>query len=65
MNLIEETYQILFLSSTIFIAASLVELVVKMAGRFIGKNDEIKYKPSSAQKITFLVSLSIFLSYLI
>jgi len=65
MNLIEEIYQIFFLSSTIFIAASLVELVVKMAGRFIGNNDEIKYKPSSTQKIIVLVSLAIFLSYLI
>jgi len=65
MNIFNEIYQILFLSSIIFIAYFFIDLGMKMIGRFVRKNEEIKYNSTTTQKILFWISLTIFLSYLI
>jgi hypothetical protein len=65
MNIFAEIYQFLFISSIIFIAYIIFDMAIKMYGRFIQKNDSIQYVLNTPQKVTFWLSVSLILSYLI
>jgi hypothetical protein len=65
MNFLTEAYQFLFISSTIFITYLFVDLVMKMIGRFVQNNENIRFEFSNSKKILFWISMAVFLSYLI
>jgi hypothetical protein len=65
MNIIAEIYQFLFISSIIFVIYILFDMIIKMYGRFIQKNDSIRYVMTTPRKIIFWLSISLILSYLI
>lgn len=65
MNIITEIYQFLFISSNIFMIYFFSELFIKMYGRFVRKNMQIKYNPNNGKKVLFWISLTTFLTYLI
>lgn len=65
MNLATEIYQLLFISSIIFMVYVISDVAMKMFGRFIRKNPAVKYAISNTKKILFWISLAVFLSYII
>jgi len=64
MDLITEIYQLLFISSIIFIISVLGDLAIKMYGRFALKS-ETRFVLSKGEKIVLWISLAIFFTHLI
>jgi hypothetical protein len=64
MTVLTELYQFLFISSSIFMAYIVGDLVIKMYGRF-KLNKDTHFVLTSFEKIMLWISLSVFLSYLI
>jgi hypothetical protein len=65
MDLILELYKILFISSIIFIFYILFDLVNKIIGKFVFKQDEVKFSLIREEKILLWVSITLFISYLL
>lgn len=65
MNLITEIYQLLFISSIIFMIYIVTDLIVKIVGRFSQKNPEIMFSMNNSEKIILWFSIAIFFSYII
>lgn len=63
MNLIAEIYQLLFISSIVFIIYILSNLFIKTYGRFKLKA-ETKFVLTNFEKIVLWISITIFISYL-
>jgi ATP-dependent protease HslVU (ClpYQ) ATPase subunit len=59
-----EIYQVLFISSIIFMIYIIGDLIIKMYGRF-KLNAETRFILSNFEKILLWISLTIFMSYLI
>ena len=64
MDIVKEIYQLLFISSIIFNLNILVDIGLKMYGRFILKNETIKIKYSNAKKIVWWITLTIIFGYI-
>jgi len=64
MFIILELYQILFISSIVFILYKLSDMFIKMYGRFKLDND-VRFILSGRDKIILWLSISIVFSYLI
>jgi len=63
MKIINEIYQILFISSIIFIIKIITNLSIKVYGRFKLKK-ETRFTLTNIEKLILWVSLTIFLSYI-
>jgi len=63
MNIIDETYRFLFISSIIFMVYVLGGLAIKMYGRFKLKT-EARFKLTNSEKIIFWVSLAMFFTFI-
>jgi hypothetical protein len=64
MTVIAEIYQFLFISSIIFMANILVDLALKMYGRFKLK-ENTRFVLTKAEKVLLWLSVAIFFSYII
>jgi len=64
MNLITEIYQLIFISSIIFMIYILGDLIIKMYGRFKLKADT-RFIITKTEKILLWLSLAFFFSYII
>ena len=65
INLFNETYNIIFMLSLMFMMYIVFDLIVKVIGRFYLNNETIIFKLTDKEKIILWVSLSIFFAYLI
>lgn len=63
MNILIEIYKFLFISSIIFIAYILGDLVIKIYGRF-KLDKETRFVLNTFEKVALWISLAILLSYL-
>lgn len=63
MDLIAEIYQLLFISSIVFIIYVLINLFIKIYGRF-KLNAETKFVLTNFEKIALWISITLFISYL-
>jgi len=63
MNIADEIYRFLFISSIIFMVYVLGDLAIKMYGRFKLKI-EARFKLTNTEKIIFWLSLAMFFTYL-
>jgi hypothetical protein len=63
-DILSEIYQALFISSIIFMVYIFGDLIVKMYGRF-KLNKETRFKLTTLERVMLLISLTVFLSYLI
>lgn len=64
MNIADEIYLFLYISSIIFMVYVLGDLAIKMYGRFKLKT-EARFTLTNTEKIIFWLSLTMFLTYLI
>lgn len=64
MNILNEIYQFIFISATIYLSLVFGDLFMKLYGRFRFKTD-VRFKQNNIEKLLFIVSLSIFLTYII
>jgi hypothetical protein len=64
MNLITEIYQLIFISSIIFMIYILGDLIIKMYGRFKLKANT-RFIITKTEKILLWLSLAFFFSYII
>lgn len=63
-NIVNELYQFIFITSTIYLLLVISDLFMKLYGRLRFKTD-IRFKQTKIEKLLFIISLSIFLTYLI
>lgn len=64
INIVNELYQFIFIASTIYLLLVVSDLFMKLYGRLRFKTD-IRFKQTKIEKLLFIISLSIFLTYLI
>ena len=64
-EILTELYQLLFISSLVYLLYIITGLAVKAYGFFKLKNEDVKYTLTNKEKIILWISISIFLSYLI
>ena len=64
INLFNETYNMIFMLSLMFMMYIVFDLIVKVIGRFYLNNETIIFKLTDKEKIILWVSLSIFFAYL-
>lgn len=64
MNILNEIYQFLFVSSITFMTYIVINLFIKIYGRF-KLNNNTKFTLTKEEKISLWVSIAIFFTYLI
>ena len=64
MVIIDEIYQFLFIASIIYLLLVFGDLLMKLYGRIRLKTDD-RFKQTNIEKIITIISLSIFLTYII
>ena len=63
MDIIKSIYLFFTVGSFIFIANELFKLAIKIIGRFVFKDNDIKFKQSLIERIIIWISLTIIISY--
>lgn len=64
MIIIDEVYQFIFITATIYLLLVFSDLLLKLYGRIRFKSD-VRFTQTKIEKIFFIISLSIFLTYII
>ena len=62
---VNEIYDMLFVSSILFLISTLYVIIFKLRERINTENPDIKYNPSTKTKLLILLSISLIITYLI